>query len=619
MCGFLAEISPFLIKKQCFQALLDLSKQRGPDQQDLWTDEVNCQMGFNRLAILDLSDNGRQPLHSPSERYVLMLNGEIYNYKAIQKKFSIPEEHLRSGSDAEVIVQALDIVSILELMPQLDGMFALSVYDRETKTLTLGRDFAGIKPLYYGITQNTIVCASQFNQVFRHPSFREQLRLRAEILKEYMGLGYMQAPNTVFEKIYQLHPGEYLVYDAVNQRIADQNFYYQWKEDQRINEMDPLLPKQFNELFGKVVKSQLQSDVPLATFFSGGIDSPLVAVHANAAQAGIIAYSLKVDDPLLDESEVAAGYAEHLGIQQELLHLNEVDLLENVEAHFKNIPEPHGDYTSLPTWAICKQARQHAAVMLSGDGGDELFWGYPRFIRSLKHIHWFKYPRWIRKLLMPIPRRFDYSISQGPEMFETFGEWILYKQVHLIQVDKLIPNTNFSKELKKIYSYSNTNKQDALRWLKKNEFYAHMQRVLRKVDLMSMANSLEVRVPFLAKKVIEFSNAIDPELSIKHFEPKLILKQALLNFIPEKLLFKKKKGLNSPIEIWMRGPLRQDIQKTILSTKFFGSEYLNEAFLRNYIEDFYNQKHSNAWAIWHIYAWQKWAIENKLVDELKSK
>jgi asparagine synthase (glutamine-hydrolysing) len=615
MCGFLAEINLHPVSKSIFRELLALSQLRGPDGTNYWTDQSMAQFGFNRLAILDTSEKGMQPIHSSCGRYVLMINGEIYNYRELKKKHSITDEVLRSGSDAEVLIHLIAHKGLEDILQQLDGMFAIVLMDREEDKLYIARDFAGIKPLYYGFFNQTFVCASQFNQVFLHPAFKSHIKLRPEIVKEYFGLGYMQAPNTVYEHIFQVNPGEFITFDLQTFQLTQRKRFYTWEEKPSKSESDPKLPTDFNTMFRKVISTQLQSDVPLATFLSGGIDSPLVTAHAHNENQEITAFTMEVEDSEMNESEIAKAYAEHFGVHQKMISFTDHELLESVQDHFRGIPEPHGDYSSIPTWLICKKAKTHATVMLSGDGGDELFWGYPRFIRSYKHLPWFRYSRWFRRLFMPFKRRFNHTLSIGPQLFDTFGEWTLHKQLNLFELEKLVPDTDYSVELKDVYAFNNNIPEDALLYLKRNEFYAHMQRVLRKVDLMSMANSVEVRVPFLSKDVIAFSNSIIPELGIKHQNPKTVLKKSLTQFIPMETIYQGKRGFAVPIDKWMRGPLKHDIEKIIFHTPIYGSDIINVDFLHQLVKDYFDGKNISAWGIWQIYAWQKWAWENGLIED----
>lgn len=221
MCGFFGEFTNILSSKEDFKNLLDLSNHRGPDQQDVWKDDI-CQLGFNRLSILDLSENGKQPLASPSGKFILVFNGEVYNYKELQRKYAILDSELRSQSDTEILAHLIEKIQIHEFASELNGMFAISVYDIENKKIHLIRDFAGIKPCYYGLNEKGFVFASQFDQVFKHPFFKSK-QLRPEIMKEFLGLGYMHAPNTVFENIFQVEAGFYVTYDFETKSIKKQN------------------------------------------------------------------------------------------------------------------------------------------------------------------------------------------------------------------------------------------------------------------------------------------------------------------------------------------------------------------------------------------------------------
>jgi asparagine synthase (glutamine-hydrolysing) len=290
--------------------------------------------------------------------------------------------------------------------------------------------------------------------------------------------------------------------------------------------------------------------------------------------------------------------------------------LSNVDVHFKSISEPFGDYSSVPSFLITKKAKKYATVMLSGDGGDELFWGYPRFRKSLNQAHWFKYPIWLRQCLIPIFRIKNKNLSSALTVVKKFSDWILNKQTHFTGLDKLMPNYEFSKDLKQLYEINDTlDKPHVLQYLKKNEFYAHMQRTLRKIDLTSMANSLEVRVPFLDKQMIAFSNTIISEFTITHNRPKLILKDALYEYIPIEMVEKEKKGFTVPIKDWLKNDLKEDFIKTVINTPFYGKDYIDITVLHILVQDFYkNTQKVDPWGLWHLYAWQKWAIQNKLVS-----
>lgn len=610
MCGFFGEFTNTLTSNQEFKKLLDLSKHRGPDQQDVWKDTI-CQLGFNRLSILDLSENGKQPLTSPSKKFVLVFNGEVYNYKELQYKYNISEDDLRSQSDTEILAHLVEKISIQEFASALNGMFAISVYDIENKKIHLIRDFAGIKPFYYGLSEQGIVFASQFDQIFKHDFFKTK-KLRPEIMKEFFGLGYMHAPNTVFENIFQVEAGHLLSYDF-NTKTLENIKYYSWETEKKYDETDDETVTMFSKLFNQTIKSQINADVPLATFLSSGIDSSLVTAYTKKNKDDISAFTFAVDNKELNEEEVAKQYATYLEVNHYVEKASKNELLEVIDNHFEFMSEPFGDYSSIPTFLITKKAKKFATVMLSGDGGDELFWGYPRFAKSIQQAHWFKFPLYARKIIIPFARRFNKKLSSGLEIFETFSDWILSKQNYFNHVEKLI-TIPFSNELKKSYKFEGIlSKENVLLYVKKNEFDAHLQRTLKKVDLMSMANSLEVRVPFLDKNVITFSNSIIPKFEIKHHINKLILKKDLASHIDAKLINKKKKGFTVPISLWLKNELKEDFINVVVKKPFYGSEFLDEKYMKRLINDFFENKNNvNPWGLWHLYAWQKWANNNEL-------
>ena len=611
MCGILGEVGKQLCSKDEFTVLRDLMHDRGPDADGYWTDNKNAQLGFKRLAILDLSPAGNQPMISKNNEWALVMNGEVYNYRELHRQ--IGEPTLRSGADTEVVLELFQSVGFVDGIKRLNGMFALALYHVPTSKLYIGRDFAGIKPLFYGIRNNTLVFASQFNQLFKHPLFTNDLQLRSDVMKEYFAFGYQHAPNTVFKDIFQLKPGEYIIWDGLTGEIDVKSLYYNWKENPINHETNRDMPELTNNLLRKVVKSQLHADVPVATFLSGGIDSPLITAHAVSLYNRIQAFTVKVDDKKYNESEVASKYAETLNVKQIIETFTEVDLLTVIDEHFRGMSEPLGDYSTIPTYLITKRARQYATVMLSGDGGDELFWGYPRFQYFSQQAKYFDWPLPIRKLIMPILRKFNKQLTHALDVVDNIGEMNLYKHIHNHAVDKLFPKVSYTDEMMKDYQFDSSDSGEVLLYLRKNEFYAHMQRVLRKVDLMSMSNSLEVRVPFLDAEVINYSLNIIPQLGISHNNPKHLLKECLSAFVPKSLIDFKKRGFSVPIEKWMHNQLRDDIIHHLIDKPIFGANLIEQDVFREQVLGFFDNKKVNAWGLWHMYVWQKWAVQNNLI------
>ena len=370
MCGFIGEYlfnGKNKSNSEVFTDLLKLSFKRGPNHSAV-VFKSNFQLGFNRLSIQDLSDLGNQPMQSNCGRYHMVFNGEVYNFNKLKIDFELT--NCKSSSDSEVILRLIEKIGVEKAVKHLDGMFAIMLVDIEIQKTYLIRDFAGIKPLFYGISQSGVFAASQFDQVQKHPWFVENLKLRKDVVKEYFGLGFMLAPNTIFKNIYQVNPGEIVTinFNGIITKDSFENFDSENKI--LIDERDTSFLKHFKKDLSNTVKEQLVSDVPIATFLSGGIDSPLITALAKNHKTDIKAYTIGVDDKTLDESEKAKEYANHLNINHIVKSITKNDLLNSIDKHFIAFPEPFGDYSSIPTFLITKEAAKGNTVMLSGDGAD---------------------------------------------------------------------------------------------------------------------------------------------------------------------------------------------------------------------------------------------------------
>ena len=601
MCGFLGEFcfnNAKVTSEDSFNTLLELSKHRGPDATEVYRAE-QYQLGFNRLAILDLSERGNQPKQSPSGRYKVVFNGEIYNYQDLAETYNL--KNLRSTSDTEVLVSLFDLLGVRETVVLLNGMFAIAVLDTELNSFYLTRDFAGIKPLFYSIGYSGLVAASQFDQVFKHEWINDTLKLKPEVVKDYFGFGYMQAPNTIYDTIFQVCPGEFIKIDREGDLESEFLTIFPNAQSKASNKST------LDAVLKNAVKRQLVSDVSVATFLSGGIDSPLISAYAKEEKDNIEAFTVKVDHPEFNESDIARSYAEHLNIKQDIFSLTESDILAHVDDHFMAYPEPFGDYSSIPTYVITKEAKKRHTVMLSGDGGDELFFGYPRMLDVLNKRMWFKFPFFIRKAIAKVTNTLGITKTWAP-YFKSLDDFIMNKHIHLPSnvMDKAFKEVDYSILMKTQYRFKNSSKENLLHQLRVNEFYAHMQRILVKVDRASMKHSLEVRVPFLDKSCIQHAWNIKGSLETKA-DLKKELKQELAKKVPKEIINKKKMGFTVPLLEWLRNELKQDVIDHVLEKPFYGESIFNVHVLKNYTEDFYNKKHNDAWGIWHIYAWQKWA------------
>lgn len=613
MCRFFGTLRSSNIEKipdQQFKEIVKISTPGGPDATEYYSDEI-ADFGFNRLSILDTTEKGNQPIIAPSGRYVIMLNGEVYNFKKLTQKYGL--NYLRSGSDAEVVTQLIDKIGFYNSLQELDGMFGISVWDRSSKKLFLARDFAGIKPLFFASTPKGFVFGSQFDQILHHP-WLKPFEFSFIGLREYLQFGYMSAPYTIAKFVKQLLPGECVEFDVHSLEIKLKKYlsFYQSKVT-NLKETNQNTIEQVKNTLIDSVEEQLVADVPLGVFLSGGIDSSLVTSIASKIRPDIQSITVGFEQKQHDESEKAKEYAKILGVRNKNIILSEKELLNLYENHFKLMPEPLADYSSLPTFLISKIAVQDFKVMLSGDGGDELFWGYPRFKTYANSTFLFSIKNtFLRQSAGKIYKKLGKDITSFYAS-ESIGK--VNYHFHSYLNESIFKNSglenNLSEQTVKGYFHQSTSKIDTLLHLRENEFYFHLQKILVKVDRASMGNALEVRVPLLSKEMIQLSEQISPELTLKHQDLKLILKQILAQYLPKEIIEKTKKGFNPPLVVWSKTVLKEEILDVVKSTKL---EVLGDLQpkLQNYVEDYMNNKHNNLTGIWTYYVLCKWLKNNNL-------
>ena len=599
MCRIFGNIGPKIINRSLFESLTFLSKKGGPDSTEYYVNN-NVQFGFNRLAILDTSDIANQPFVTEDVRYVLMLNGEIYNYQELKNKYKL--DKVKSGSDAEVVLYLIEKLSFEKAIKELNGMFAIACWDSYEQKLYLARDFAGIKPLFYAQTKEGMVFGSQFNQILKHP-WCSNWNLSNVGLTEYLQFGYMLPPNTIAENIYQINVGEYLTYSLKENKLEKQFYQLFFTDSGKQSEENVSI----GNVIDSAVKRQMVADVPLGVFLSGGIDSTLVAAKAIQYKSDISAITIGFEDPKYDESPKAIEYAKYLGIKNHHVEkFNNQQLLDIYEDHFAEMSEPIADYSSLPTYLVSKIARRTNTVMLSGDGGDELFWGYPRFLTFANSVKYFDIPGSInRKIAKKILKSWGADIT-GYLGEPNLGEANMAFQSYLNpnEILSLTGKYALSEETKKGYYFDSSNKRKSLDYLRKNEFYFHLQKILVKVDRMSMGNSLEIRVPLLDRKVIQHAENIYSGLGSNHCILKSVLKEELYKYIPKYIVEKQKRGFTPPLFEWSKNELKHEIIFILKEGKNYG---LSETIIDLIIQKYYHgSKEMSIEQLWTVYVLVKW-------------
>ena len=618
MCGILGE---FLFdgkqtERSKFLELLRLSKKRGPDHSGYYTNHKNFQAGFNRLSVLDLSDNGNQPITSNNGRFVMVYNGEVYNYKELKNDLLKKGYRFSSTGDSEVIVNAFDALGIENTIQILDGMFSIGLFDKKLEEIYLIRDFAGIKPLFFGLGNKKLVFASQYDQIVLHPEFIQN-NIDPKILKYYLMQHFIPDPYGIIKGTHQVRPGEYIKFNKngkktkktywalpknINEFIAD--------EDKAISIIDNALKNS--------VKSQLISDVPLGAFLSGGIDSPLICNYANKLMDNQLeAFTIGSDSDVHDESSKSKEYARLLKLRHCIEHLDGKKIVNIFEEISNSITEPFADFSIIPTYIVSKMAKEKVSVVLSGDGGDELFFGYERFWSIAKNLNIQNFPYSLKYLLYGLDKLFFNNKhlnsaclfpSQGEAHFNLNSRFD-NKKVNEIAPglsDILLPQDNT------IYDYSKQdNLLDLLYEMRNAEFYGMMQKTLKKVDNASMANGLEVRLPFLKRTFIESSMKISPFLSFgpnkgKLSRKKVLLKKLLKTNIPKSPIDDVKRGFSIPLTKWLTSDLRDSFKNVLLDKKSIEYFDMNTKSIETLMNNHLQFKEDNKWQIFTLFSLFSW-------------
>lgn len=560
-------------------ALTNLMVERGPDDQGYWTDRVTCWLGFRRLSILDLAPTGHQPMLTSDNRYSLVFNGEVYNYRELRRELESRGIRFRSTGDSEVVLCALAQWGI-EAFNRFNGMFALAFYDRVEKRLLLGRDHAGIKPLYYLLSHDGLVFGSQYDQILHHP-WSEDLQISREALALYTTLGFIPAPFAALENTFMLEAGSWLEVTADGKVTRGRFFDFPKRNEAELTGTAAL--EEVAQAITRAVRRQLASDVPVGVFLSGGIDSPLVAAEAAQAYAGSMqAFTIGTGGDEHDETLDARQYAGDFSLEHTLQQFSSDEIVRYLDDVTRAASEPLADFSLFPTWLVSKVAHEKVKVVLSGDGGDELFWGYvPRMAPVIREAGVFGKPVWQRKLGLRLRQTLRLGRSKSVHLLPSVGDWYLEKHDHLHDhFGAVFPGLTLPEEFT-AFDFEGHKHTETAQWLRWNEYNVHLSGVLLKVDRASMANSLEVRVPLLDREVVEVASRVDWRtcLDLQRNLGKLPLRHALAKHTQYQTI--EKRGFGIPMDRWLRGPLRELFEQRVLGAERLAGILVDRQALMN--------------------------------------
>lgn len=571
------------------KALHSLS-HRGPDQWGEWRDD-KVYMGHRRLSILDLSERGRQPMADRDGRVVVAVNGEIYNFQRLRRELE-PQYAFASRSDSEVVLHGYKEWGMEGLLDRIDGMYAFCVYDAEKQRIYLARDRAGIKPLYYALIGGVFAWASEL-KALREFFGRDRLETDVTALYDFLTYLYVPAPKSLYRNVFKLEPGHYACFDLASGRLDVKPY---WRLDPTVREWSEAEAcDELVRLVDESVKEQLVSDVPVGVFLSGGLDSSIVAESANRFSAHIQTFTIQVDEPSRDESPFARRLADHIGTEHHVRACKAGDAYEWIDRIQGWYDEPFGDMSAIPTHLVSRFSREKIVVALSGDGGDELFGGYRWYSGMLEHSRqriggWHGLRRWTARSKRWLGRSFVNRAIRRLEFDYVLNDLEYYLRLMggLLPEDKreYARQWGIDSDYDDFWHFRKHWRPDLplLTRLQYIDFHTYLpDDILTKVDRASMQVALEVRVPLLSRKLIEFAFSLPESIRYAHGQMKGLIKQAYRGRLPSEILHKPKQGFSLPLKAWnlADGP-RMSIQEQIV--KKFSSVKLQKRLTRSFFQ-----------------------------------
>jgi asparagine synthase (glutamine-hydrolysing) len=567
-------------------AMTEALAHRGPDDQGLWegrtSDGVWVGLGHRRLSIIDLSPAGHQPMSNEDGRFWVVFNGEIYNFQELRKELLQKGHRFRSNSDTEVILHLYETLGE-GCLEHLRGMFAFGIWDCERQELFLARDRLGIKPLYYAERGGRLLFASELKAILKHPEIGREVDYQA--LHEYLTYLYIPPPRTIYKDIQSLPPGHFLAWRG---GIARKERYWRLPED-RLEGEEEDLTGQLRSLLEESVRLRMISDVPVGAFLSGGVDSSgIVGLMARQTSHPVQTFSIGFSERarLYNELEYARCVAKHFGTDHHEI-LVEPDAVSLLPKMVEGFDEPFGNPTAFLVYLLSEFTRRHVTVALAGDGGDEVFGGYPRYKGAALSRFYRTIPRWFRRATFEQVAAFIPESSRGRHGLRRFREFV---QGSALSPEDMYCNwvTYYTDGMKaELYSQEMAGRvegQDSYEFLKglfreagqreRDTLFDRITAVdlqsflpcnlLAYTDRMSMAHALEVRVPFTDHKLVEFATRLFPALRLRGMQDKYLLKKAVGDLLPEAVLKRKKLGFNPPMALWLKEDLH-DLVRDCLS------------------------------------------------------
>jgi len=647
MCG----LNGFFNVKSAISAITAIERMnaaivhRGPDAEGVWFDDkIGLALGHRRLAVQDLSSAGAQPMHSSDGRYVLVFNGEIYNHHSLRKHLSGQGFACswRGGSDTETLLACFEVWGIEKTLRASVGMFAFALWDKTQCTLTLARDRLGEKPIYWGWQQQELYFSSELKGIKAHPSFKPEVD--RDSLTLLLRHNCIPAPYSIYKNVEKLRPGHWIqlpLGDPTRAMAVRPQAYWSLNSVVQSGRTDPFEGSEeeaittLEQTLMESVDRQMLSDVPLGAFLSGGIDSStIVSLMQAHARFPVKTYTIGFDNTGYDEATHAKAVAAHLGTEHTELYVRPEDALAVIPSLPSLYCEPFSDSSQIPTFLISQLASQNVTVALSGDGGDELFGGYNRYLMACRV--WQKsrlLPRSLRLMVAAAltalpPKQWDTLFAKvnsflptsmrlrtpgdkahklaGVLGVDTEQAFYRYLTSHWLAPEKIVIGAREPETMINNYDFwPEVDSFDQAMMVMDAQTYMP-DDILVKVDRAAMANSLETRVPMLDPGVVEFAWKIPQSYKIRYGEGKWLLKQVLFRHVPQDLVERPKMGFGIPLHDWLRGPLRDWAEALLDERRLKNEGFFHPGPVRQMWQAHLSGKRNHQHSLWDVLMFQAW-------------
>ncbi len=628
MCGITGILAPAAFPfEPTLAAMAEALRHRGPDGKGIWADkESGIGFAHRRLSIVDLSPQGAQPMVSASGRFVLCYNGEIYNHLALRRDLKAATGIIWKGhSDTEVLLEAIERWGIRSTLERSNGMFAFAVWDRRQQTLTLARDRLGEKPLYVGQFGSVLAFASELKALRQLPGWRESVDRQA--LAELLRFGYIPAPRSIQAGVFKLPAASLITFRAADAAapLALNDFsvratkYWDLPAIAAAGAANPFagneeeISTQLEALLDDAVRLRMEADVPVGTMLSGGVDSSLVAaLMQKASPRPIKTFTIGFGDRRFDEARHARLVAAHLGAEHTELHLTPEHALEAIPRLTDVYDEPFADPSQLPTLLVCEMARQKVTVALSGDGGDELFFGYRRYhdaLRTWRHIgNWSAGSRHALATVIRAGSRIGgnmgFRLGRLGQRIDAVNFDAYY--TNLLSLSPHPTTANWPNDLpgKPIFPPGFT--APGSRMMLADQLGYLPENILVKTDRASMAASLELRVPLIDHRLLEFAWQLPERYRWDGVNGKLLLRRLLYRLLPRELVDRPKQGFETPLDDWLRGPLREWVNDLLNPATLRAEGLLNATVVSALVTEHLSGRSNNGYALWPVLMFEVW-------------